>query len=148
MLKKAISDEEVYWRNKARVNWLKAGDRNTAFFHAQTIQRRQQCRLMGLEDVSGRWCEGEQAVKGIAMDYFQNIFTTEGVSNVDSVLNCVDHRVSERMNRFLTRPISYNEVKVAVFQMPADKARGPDEMGASFLQEYWDIVGPSLVDVV
>ncbi|KAF7124017.1 hypothetical protein RHSIM_Rhsim12G0092000 [Rhododendron simsii] len=103
---------------------------------------------MGLEDASERWCGGEQAVKGIALDYFQDIFTTEEVSNIDSMLNCVDHRVSERMNRFVTRPISYNEVKVAVFQMPADRAPGPDGMGASFLQEYWDIVGPSLVDVV
>lgn len=103
---------------------------------------------MGLEDASERWCGGEQAVMGIALDYFQDIFTTEEVSNIDSMLNCVDHRVSERMNRFVTRPISYNEVKVAVFQMPADRAPGPDGMGASFLQEYWDIVGPSLVDVV
>lgn len=41
LLKKALFDKEAYWRNKARVNWLKAGNRNTAFFHAQTIQRRQ-----------------------------------------------------------------------------------------------------------
>lgn len=126
-------DEEVYWRNKARVNWLKAGDRNTAFFHAQTIQRRQQNKLMGLEDSLGRWCEGDQAVRGIALDYFQNIFSSEGISEVDSVLHCVDQRVSERMNRFLTRPISFTEVKTAVFQMPSDKASGPDGMGVSFL---------------
>ncbi|KAH7863624.1 hypothetical protein Vadar_020021 [Vaccinium darrowii] len=148
LLKKALIDEEDYWRNKARVNWLKSGDRNTAFFHAQTIQRRQQNRLMGLEDASGRWWDGEQAVKGIALDYFQHIFSTEGVTNVDTVLQCVDHRVSDGMNHFLTRAISFNEVKVAVFQMPSDKAPGPDGMGAGFFQEYSDVVGPSLVDAV
>ncbi|KAH7841895.1 hypothetical protein Vadar_013209 [Vaccinium darrowii] len=84
LLKKALIDEEDYWRNKARVNWLKSGDRNAAFFHARFIQRRQQNRLMGLEDTSGRWCEGDQAVKEIAVGYFQNIFSSEGVTNVDT----------------------------------------------------------------
>lgn len=64
------------------------------------------------------------------------------------MLHCVDSRVFERMNRFLTRPISFTEVKTTVFQMPSDKASGLDGMGASFLQEYWEIVGPSLVDAV
>lgn len=130
------------------VTWLKSGDRNTAIFHAQTIQRRHQNRFMGLEDASGSWCEGEQAFKGIALGYFQNIFSSEGLTNVDVVLHCVDHRVFDRMNRFLTRPISFKEVKVAVFQMPSDKASGPDGMGASFLHLYWDVVSPSLVDAV
>lgn len=118
------------------MTWLKSGDRNTAFFHAQTIQRRHQNRFMGLEDALGSWCEGEQAVKRIALGYFQNTFSSKGVTNVDSVLHCVDHRVSDRMNRFLTWPISFKEVKVAVFQMPFDKASGPDGMGAAFLQLY------------
>lgn len=70
LLKNALMDEEVYWKNKERVYWLKAGDRNTTFFHAQNIQRRQQNKLMGLEDSLGRWCEGEPAVRRIALDYF------------------------------------------------------------------------------
>ncbi|KAH7838833.1 hypothetical protein Vadar_031730 [Vaccinium darrowii] len=70
LLKKALKDEEIYWRDKARNTWLKAGDKNTAFFHAQTLQWRQQNRLMGLEDETGIWRDGEQAVKGIAGAYF------------------------------------------------------------------------------
>lgn len=50
LFKRALKNEEIYWRDKAQSNWLKAGDRNTTFFHAQTIQRRQQNRLVGLED--------------------------------------------------------------------------------------------------
>ncbi|KAH7842567.1 hypothetical protein Vadar_006777 [Vaccinium darrowii] len=98
LFKKAVKDEEIYWRNRARSNWLKAGDKNTAFFHAQTIQRRQQNRLVGLEDRNGQWWEGDQAVKEIALEYFQTIFTSEGVSNMNSVLDCVESRVSASMN--------------------------------------------------
>ena len=33
---KACLEEEEYWRLKSHNLWLKAGDRNTAFFHKQS----------------------------------------------------------------------------------------------------------------
>lgn len=36
----AFREEELYWKQKSRVLWLKDGDKNTKFFHALTKQRR------------------------------------------------------------------------------------------------------------
>lgn len=35
-LLQAYKDEEAFWRNKSRIQWLNYGDRNTRFFHAST----------------------------------------------------------------------------------------------------------------
>lgn len=37
--------EEQFWAMQSRINWLKWGGRNTKFFHATTVQQRQQNRI-------------------------------------------------------------------------------------------------------
>lgn len=49
----ACSEEEQYWKDKAKISWLKLGDKNMAFFHAKTIQRRVQNKIHGIEDKNG-----------------------------------------------------------------------------------------------
>ena len=39
-LRYALSIEEQYWSQKARVKWLRSGDHNSRYFHAVVRQRR------------------------------------------------------------------------------------------------------------
>ncbi|KAA3473503.1 reverse transcriptase [Gossypium australe] len=41
--------EEIYWEQKARANWLKVGDKNTAFFHHHASSRKRKNRISRLE---------------------------------------------------------------------------------------------------
>lgn len=51
-----LHQEEMLWYQKSRENWVHFGDRNTKFFHAQTIVRRKRNKIHGLYVEDGTWC--------------------------------------------------------------------------------------------
>ncbi|KAK3218118.1 hypothetical protein Dsin_012088 [Dipteronia sinensis] len=72
-----IEDEEKYWHQRSRVNWLKEGDRNTKFFHWKTSSRRARTLIRGLYDNMGVWCVGKEAMEHVVVGYFSNLFKTD-----------------------------------------------------------------------
>ncbi|KAF7134698.1 hypothetical protein RHSIM_Rhsim08G0116800 [Rhododendron simsii] len=110
-MRKASVEEEEYWKNKAKVSWLRLGDKNTAFFHAKTVQRRAANRINGLEDRGGTWKESDVKVEGIVFEYFHHIFTSSNPSGFDEVLGGLEKKVTEEMNARLLRLTNLEEVR-------------------------------------
>jgi hypothetical protein len=52
-LEERQKQEEILWRQKSRVQWLKEGERNTKFFHRSMVHRRYINRITKLEDAQG-----------------------------------------------------------------------------------------------
>ncbi|BFG35644.1 hypothetical protein CerSpe_219180 [Prunus speciosa] len=133
--------EEVYWQQRAKVAWLRDGDRNTRFFHQRANTRKQRNNIQGLIDSNGVWKEEGAAVQEIVVDYFTHLFTSNCRRREDILLNTVDPCVTPTMNASLLTDFTEQEVKHAVFQMYPTKAPGPDGMPPVFFQKYWHIVG-------
>ncbi|XP_027090153.2 uncharacterized protein [Coffea arabica] len=151
-LKRRLTDaykkEELYWSQKARVKWLKEGDRNTSFFHAIVAGRRKQNRISVLQKRSEEWCENVEESSKEIIDYFQEIFTTENPVDFVEILQGVPQTITSDMNRRLTRPITEQEIRQAVFSMQPNKSPGPDGMPPYFFQKFWQTVKSDIVNAV
>ncbi|MBA0730296.1 hypothetical protein Golax_004605, partial [Gossypium laxum] len=58
-----IEKDERYWEQRARLSWLKLGDRNTAFFHSQATQRKRKNLINKLQNDSGWETENLQEME-------------------------------------------------------------------------------------
>lgn len=71
-----LDEEELYWRQRSRVDWLKCGDRNTTWFHRKATQRKQRNKIAGLLNERGDWAMDHAGVESIISDYFMTLFTS------------------------------------------------------------------------
>jgi len=147
-LLQAYKDEEAFWRNKSRIQWLTYGDRNTRFFHASTKNRRAKNKILSIQNNLGEEVFGNKEISKEALRYFSEIFTSSLQGNIQDSLGNINRVVSDECNAYLSRDVTAEEVRISVFSIGATRAPGPDGLAASFYQTYWDIVGPAVVEEV
>lgn len=56
--------------------------------------------------------------------------------------------ISDEDNKSLCKEVSFEEAKVATFNLPPDKPPRPDGFPPFFFQKYWTLVGRSLFRAV
>ncbi|XP_074308855.1 uncharacterized protein LOC141643553 [Silene latifolia] len=142
---KLIKQEELFWRQRSRVIWLKEGDRNTAYFHRKARQRKQKNHIKFIINDQGRKVETQEGIKKVAVDYFTQLFASSEPVLMEDDFRGVEGRVTGDMNQSLKEPYTGADVLDALNQMHPQKAPGPDGMNALFFQTYWHIVGASVI---
>ncbi|KAA3477129.1 reverse transcriptase [Gossypium australe] len=136
--------EELYWEQRARVNWLKNGDRNMSFFHKMAGQRHFRGRIFEVVDENGvRHSAPEDMVK-VASDYFVDLFTASEMGLDEHLFSLVEKKVTNCMNESLLKHFTKEDIWNAVKLMPPLKAPGVEGFSAIFFQRYWHIVGPEV----
>lgn len=136
------------WRQHSRIEWLAAGDKNTKFFHLRASIRRKKNMIKALANSLGALVDDLGDLKSMVNDFYQKLYTSEGVHGLDDVLHHVPSKVTAGMNDILCAPYSSEEVKTALFQMFPTKAPGPDGFPAHFYQRHWDICGEEITRAV
>jgi len=107
--------EEIMWKQCSRILWLSAGDRNTRFFHIRASRRRRRNRIARLKKPDGQVTKNVQEMRDLATSFYRELYTSEGTSNMDAVLNTVPTKVTAAMNSSLLAAFSEKEVKEALF---------------------------------
>ncbi|XP_057733756.1 uncharacterized protein LOC130948910 [Arachis stenosperma] len=131
-----LLQEELFWYQKSREQWVKYGDRNIKFFHLQTLVRRNHNRVHGLYVRDGSWSTDPDILQEEALSFYKNLFGTTEEVEVDCLGDFPMPTLSTEACTRLIDPVSFAEVKSAVFSMSPFKAPGPDGFQAYFFKEY------------
>lgn len=148
LLENILDQEELYWLQRGRANWLLHGDRNTAFFHKAAMARKKRNQIKKLMDDNGTWHQGSDELKQLISGYFINLFSSEVQSPDLNVLSRVHPRVTQEMNTALLATYTAEEVRKALFDIGDFKAPGPDGLHSVFYKRFWPMLGEDLVEEV
>ncbi|KAK5812453.1 hypothetical protein PVK06_027883 [Gossypium arboreum] len=125
-----IEKDRRYWEQQARVNWLKLGNKNTAFFHRQVTQRWRKNCIQKLQYDDGRETE---------------LFLAGRRGNYDHILSSIDRCIFEEDDSKLRADFTKEEILEALKEMGPTKTPGEDGFPALFYQKCWPIIGEDVM---
>jgi hypothetical protein len=135
-----LEEEEILWFQKSRENWIKFGNKNTKFYHTQTVIRRRRNKITSLK-IDGIWCSDDETLKREASNFFKKLFQSNAQCDPHSLLLHNIPQIPQALHDTLLQPVSKREVKDAIYSMSPYKAPGPDGFQPIFFTTYWHIVG-------
>lgn len=127
-LDEAHKEEEAYWSQKAGVQWLEEGDKNTQYFHASTIQRRKANRTDHLEKENEKWCYSDEEIVEEIAAYYSKLYISSDSFGWDDKVNGIATSIIYSMNSYVIKPMENDEIKKAIFSINPTKAPGMDGM--------------------
>ena len=129
-LEKVAQLEEVSWRQKSRVLWVKEGDNNTKFFHKMANSHR---RYNNMERVvvDGVVYEDDSVIRAKVVQFYESLY--QELESWRPTVNGLDFEVISSEERdMLERSFTSEEVLQVVKDLQGDKAPGPDGFTISF----------------
>lgn len=148
---RSFRKEEEYWRIKSRSLWLKAGDRNTAYFHRQYRARLSRNHISEIKTIDGQVSKGFTQIKAAADSHFGNLFSEAPQASEEEIadyLNNIPHLVRSEDNAALVREVTEEEIIKVIWSMGSNKAPGPDGFTIHFYKVCWDIIKRDLLKMI
>ncbi|XP_074266949.1 uncharacterized protein LOC141590244 [Silene latifolia] len=113
---------------KAKTLWLEEGDANTHYFHTAIKSRRIQNKVLSILDSDGKKCVEGGDIERAFLDYYKGLLGTN----------------KERLMQIVTD----EEIKAALFSIPANKSPGPNGYSSQFFRDSFEIIGSDVCQAV
>jgi len=143
--------EEILWKQKSHIQWLKEGERNTKFFHRTTIQRRHANRIMHFVSNEGETLQSHADLESNLIDYFQDLLTkpiSDRQEAINKITRHVPTLVTQEQNAALIRPFTIEEVDQALQDTPKGKSPGPDGFTNDFFHYCWLMIRKEVLEIL
>lgn len=126
---------------------MKEGDKNSKFFHASILIRRQKNSVLAIKD-GDRWLHERAQIGDYFIKKFQDLYNSSPYIELTGIEELLDKQVGQEENEALLRVPEEDEIKATILGLHALKSLGPDGYLGIFYRRYWSIVKEQVVKVV
>ncbi|KAK4402846.1 hypothetical protein Sango_1025300 [Sesamum angolense] len=134
--------ERNFYFQKAKIHFLKQGDRNTKFFHDMVKRNAARNSILAITKADGSIITSAPDIAQEFVDFYTSLLGTEDQTlPVDNGVFHWGPSLTSELASNLCRAVTPAEVKTAVFQISDNKAPGPDGYTSCFFKKTWNIMG-------
>ncbi|XP_039038759.1 uncharacterized protein LOC120176401 [Hibiscus syriacus] len=137
--------ESLFLKQKAKVQWIKDGDKNYKFFHSIVAfkNKRDTIRVI-LDDRDNRLETFDAMANEVTTFYYKLLDTVDPLvkdMNPSILQDLLNFSFPLKASPSLVKEVSAEEIQKALFSQDNEKAPGPNEFSHFFFKKYWSIVG-------
>lgn len=131
--------EEKVLRQRAKVDWIRLGDGNNAFFHASLKSRQKKCGITKLLQEDGTVVHQQEDISNEVLNFYGKLLgeTHEKLKSVDIVAIRNGKQLDRIQRAELVKMVDIEEIEVALKSIGDLKAPGVDGFGAKFFKAAW-----------
>ncbi|GJY87289.1 RNA-directed DNA polymerase, eukaryota, reverse transcriptase zinc-binding domain protein, partial [Tanacetum coccineum] len=137
----AITDEEKFLYEKAKVDWLCDCDKNTTYFQKVVKSRISRNEVSSIKKVDGGCVEGTKIADEF-VNHFEKFFgQAKNVQQLDSLGNIFSKSLTDDEVVAMVSDVSDHEIKSVMFSIDDYKSPGPDGYTTCFFKKAWSVRG-------
>ncbi|KAE8667867.1 Detected protein of unknown function [Hibiscus syriacus] len=144
--------ESEFYRERAKVHWLKEGDLNTKFFHQIVELNKKKNTIKVLVTQNGQFLDSFDDMADELVSFFTNLIGTADPMVKSPPMECLKELLNfslpDDAEAMLTKEVDDKEIKEALFRQGNGKSPGPDGYSYWFFKAAWDVVGCDFLAVI
>jgi hypothetical protein len=144
-LERALFQEEISWRQKSRIKWLKEGYKCTKFFYLMANSNKRYNTIESLH-INGSLSSNPAAIRDHAVNYYDSLFA-ESMPWRPRFDDLVFESLFAVEASSLEAPFLEKEVKDVIFGMHGNKVPGLDGFSLAFFQVCWGVLKEDIMAV-
>jgi len=138
--------EEIAWKQRSRVQWLKHGDKNTKFFHRIATSHKR-FNTMEQLDIEGNIVKDPAMIKEAVQNFYINLYKETEHWRPD--LNIQDvNMITGEEQVWLQRPFEEEEILESIRMCAKEKAPGPDGFPMIFFETFWEVLKKDIINTL
>jgi hypothetical protein len=155
---KDCTDRLIYWHDldaqmlmqKAKIDWLREGDSNSAYFHAALKSKYATSSLHMISRDDGTTIQKQEDIAQEVCAFYRQLMGTSAscLRKIDITAMREGPQLSMDQRDQLIAPVTDSEIKQALKGIGDLKSPGIDGYGAKFFKASWDTIAPDVIAAV
>jgi hypothetical protein len=133
-----LHQQQIYWKQRGTLKWVKFGDEGSKFFHAIATIRHRKNLIISLQDANGVSHTEHHTKADILWEANKDRL---GTSDSPEILFDLSQLLQQSdVLDSLSEPFTLEEINAVVANLPSDKSPGLDGFNTDFVKKCWPII--------